>query len=151
MAAITIKTNIAIVTENIRRKLNLLADREYMLRPIAFDVIVLMTERIHGRGEAASGDQIGTYNNQYLKFRQAKHNRSADSKIIVSLTRQLENDWNVIATDKGYGIGFNNVFNAQKARWVEANKDKKIFSLSQSEREFVIERLQQLTADALNS
>lgn len=151
MASISIKTNINIVTENIRRKLNLLTDREYMLRPIAFDVIVLMTDRIHGRGEGSDGTAIGTYKNTYLKLRQEKYSRSADPKIIVSLTRQLENDWAVIATDRGYGIGFNNVFNAQKARWVEANKSKKIFSLSSDESDFVVTRIQQLTADALNS
>ncbi len=151
MASVTIKTNINIVSQSILRKLNILLDREFLLRPVAFDVIALMTERIHGRGEASDGNQIGTYKNQYLKLRQQKFKRNSDPKIIVSLTRQLENDWSVIATDRGYAIGFLNVFNAQKARWVEANKGKKIFSLSESEKEYVTGKLQQLTTDALNS
>ena len=32
----------------------------------------------------------------------------ADPKIIVALTRQLQNDWAVLATPRGWGIGFNN-------------------------------------------
>src|SRR5690606_38168279 len=49
-----------------------------------------------------------------------KYNRSSDTKVIISLTRQLENDWSVIATDKGYGVGFLNKQNLDKARWSEA-------------------------------
>ena len=78
-----------------------------------------------------------------------KYNRGADSKIIVSLTRQLENDWSVIATDDGYGIGFLNALNFQKARWVEQNKEKVIFSLSPAEQQHVNEVVAQLVKDAL--
>src|SRR5688572_4831161 len=108
MAAITIRTNIGEVSERILSKLQILKDKEYLLRPICFDVIDLMTQRIHNRGQASDGNTIGTYNNRYLELRQKKHNRSSDPKIIVSLTRQLENDWNVIGTEKGYGVGFLN-------------------------------------------
>lgn len=77
------------------------------------------------------------------------YNRSADTKIVVSLTRQLENDWNVIATDAGYGIGFLNPINFQKARWVEQQKGKVIFSLSGEEQQYVNETVNQLVRDVL--
>jgi hypothetical protein len=63
----------------------------------------------------------------------------------------LENNWSVIATDKGYGVGFLNPFNIQKARWVEENKGKKIFFLSESEQKYAIERINELVTDALNT
>lgn len=78
------------------------------------------------------------------------YNRSNDTKIIVSLTRQLENDWNVIALENGYGIGFLNQFNAQKAQWVEEQKDKLIFSTTASEETAAIEQINELVAQALS-
>lgn len=149
--SITVRSNIKIVSERIKEKLKLLKDREYLLRPVAFDMIDLMTKRIHVDGKDAEEKVIGTYNNRYLELRQKKYSRTSDSKIIVSLTRQLENDCSVIATDKGYGVGFLNAFNIQKARWVEENKGKKIFFLSDSEQQFAIERINELVTDALNS
>lgn len=148
MAAIAIKTNLPEVADRLRAKISKLRDKEYLLRPVCVDLIDLMTKRIHVDGAAADGSQIGTYNNAYLKYRQKKHNRTADKKIIVSLTRQLENDWSVIATAQGYGIGFKNRFNLQKARWVEQIKEKNIFSLASNELTYARDLITQLTNDA---
>lgn len=145
----TVKTNIKVVANLIRQKLEKLNDREYLLRPVALDVMELMTTRIHEDGKASDESQIGTYNSKYLQLRERKYNRSADTKIIVSLTRELENDWSVLATPKGYGIGFKNVFNTQKARWVEENKGKIIFNLSKPEFDFAIERINDLVSEAI--
>lgn len=145
----SIQSNIGEVTGNIEEKIKKLGDKEYIPRTLSFDLIDLMTKRIHIDGVAADGSQIGTYNKDYLSLRRRKFNRSADSKIIVSLTRQLENDWNVIATDDGYGIGFLNSHNFDKARWVEQNKGKKIFSLSATEQQYVNDTVDQLVKDAL--
>lgn len=145
----SIKTNIGEVTERIKARLAKIGDKEYIPRTLSFDLIDQMTKRIHIDGGAADGSQIGSYNSQYLRIRQKKYSRSSDNKIIVSLTRQLENDWSVIATDKGYGIGFLNPLNFQKARWVEENKGKKIFSLSPSEQQYVNDTVTQMVKDAL--
>lgn len=145
----TIKTNIGEVNERIEGKLKKLGDKEYIPRILSFDLIDLMTKRIHVDGLAADESQIGTYNSQYLKLRQSKYSRSGDRKIIVSLTRQLENDWSVIATNSGYGIGFLNPLNFQKARWVEENKGKKIFNLSPTEQQYVNDTVNQLVRDVL--
>lgn len=136
MASLTIKIqpNALSSTQN---KLLSLTDRQALLRPVAFDLIALMTQRIHDEGKASDGSQIGTYSNSYLKLR-AKEGRGKDEKVIVSLTRQLENDWSVIATPNGYGVGFLNPLNAQKAKWVEENKGKKIFKPTKEEREEVV-------------
>lgn len=150
MASIRIKTNIDVVSKNIRDRLDKLKDKDYLIRPVAFDVIDLMTKRIHIDGKAADDSQIGTYDTSYLKLRERKYNRKGDTKIIVSLTRQLENDWSVIATPNGYGIGFLNAFNVQKMRWVEAIKNKKIAFMSESEKDHALKRLQELVKRALN-
>lgn len=145
-----IRTNIAEVAGNIARKLQVLKDKEFLIRPVAFGLIDKMTERIHVEGRASDGGEIGSYSNNYLKRRQKKpYNRTGDRKIIVSLTRQLENDWSIIATDKGYGVGFKNQFNFQKARWVEENKGREIFSLTDDEKVYVTDYLNELTKEAL--
>lgn len=146
-----IKSNIKVVGGRIKQQLEKLKNKDYLLRPVAIELIPLMTERIHQKGEASNGNQIGTYSNSYLKLRQQKYKRDSNSKIIVSLTRQLENNWSVIATQSGYGIGFANPFNLQKARWVEGNKGKTIFSLSGPEQQYATERINELVSDALNS
>lgn len=147
---ITITSNIKLVAGRIKQNLELLKNKEYLLRPVAIEVIPLMTERIHQKGEASDNSQIGTYSSNYLKLRQAKYKRDASTKVIVSLTRQLENNWSVIATQNGYGIGFLNPFNLQKARWVEIVKGKKIFNLSKSETQYAVDRINELVKDALN-
>jgi hypothetical protein len=151
MAAIAIKTNLPEVANRLKTKLAKLRDREYLLRPVCTDLIDLMTQRIHMRGEASDSSQIGTYSKRYLLLRQKKYKRSSDTKVIVSLTRQLENDWAVIATKDGYGIGFKNRFNLQKARWVEAIKDRIIFKLTDKELEYAKLRLEELVSQALNN
>jgi len=148
---ITVKSNIKLVAGRIKQQLEQLKNKEYLLRPVAIEVIPMMTERIHQKGEASDEGQIGSYSNSYLKLRQNKYKRDASNKVIVSLTRQLENDWAVIATQNGYGIGFTNQFNLQKARWVEGNKGKTIFSLSKTEQDYAIDRINELVSDALNS
>jgi len=148
---ITVKSNIKIVTGRIKQQIEQLKNKEYLLRPVAIEVIPMMTERIHQKGEASDGGQIGTYSSGYLKLRQNKYKRDASTKVIVSLTRKLEQDWAVIATQNGYGIGFLNPLSLQKLRWVEAIKDKTIANLSKSEQQYAVDRINELVADALNS
>jgi hypothetical protein len=149
MAAINIISNIGEVTKELTDKLARLADKEDIPRLVSFDVVDLMTKRIHIDGGDSSGGQIGTYSKDYLSLRQKKFKRSTDTKIIVSLTRQLENNWSVIATNNGYGVGFLNQFNYQKARWVEQGKNKKIFDLAPKEIDYITGTIEELTTNAL--
>lgn len=150
MASITIKSNLGSVLTNLGQAFETLFDKNYLLRPVAIETIPNMTERIHNKGLASDGSAIGTYSSPYLKYRQKYANRSADTKVIVSLTRQLENDWSVIETPKGYGIGFTNSFNADKLGWVEEGKDKIIHELTTAEIDYAFERINELVANALN-
>lgn len=148
MASVT--TNISTVIDRLQSNFELLVDKEYLLRPLAIETIPLMKERIHEGGQASDGSQIGTYANSYMAARE-RAGRGESRKIIVALTSQLEQDWAVIATQNGYGIGFNNQFNLQKARWVEEQKSKIIFNLSAEEKQYITERIQELVNGAINS
>lgn len=150
MASLTIKTNIEGVLTSMGQEFETIFNKEYLLRPVAIETIPNMTDRIHQRGEASDGSQIGTYSNPYLRYRVKHAKRSADTKVIVSLTRQLENDWSVLETPNGYGIGFTNSFNADKLRWVEEVKGKVISELTASELDYVETRINELISDAFN-
>ena len=145
----TVTTNIKQVVDKLKTNFELLKDKEYLLRPLAQESIANMKDRIHIKGEGSDGQQIGTYSSGYLRLRQ-KIGRGNSTKIIVSLTRKLEQDWQVIATTKGYGIGFNSPNNIDKARWVEAQKKIIIFNLSGPEKQYITERLQELVNGAIN-
>lgn len=150
MATISVNTNIAEVSTRIIAKLEKLKDKEFITRPLCFDLLEIMKKRIHEDGKNSSGTAIGTYSRSYLLERINKYNRTADTKVVVSLTRQLENDWSVIATTNGYGIGFKNKFNLQKARWVEGLKGV-IFSLTAEENKYASDFIANQTHLALNT
>lgn len=149
MASIIITTNISKVLSSLASSFDLLKDKEYLLRPLAVETIPNMKDRIHKQGKATDETGIGTYSTGYMRVRE-KNKRGTDTKIIVSLTRQLENDWAVLGTQTGYGIGFNNPVNKDKARWVEENKSKIIFNLSPAEKQYIRERLNELINGAIN-
>lgn len=64
-------------------------------------------------------------------------NRTNDTKVVASLTRQMENDLSVLATEKGYGLGYKNAENAKKAEYVEGTYKKKTFALTAGEHQKV--------------
>lgn len=167
MAAISVQTDFSQVNEEILAALKQVRDPEYLLRPVAQEQIRLMHDRIHEQGLASDGSPIGSYKNSYMKIRESKYNRTADTKVIISLTRQLENDYGVIATDGGgFGVGFNSgsspapdpvdakkklISNYDKAGYVEKIFGKKIFDMTPDELNAAIDFLNELTQDALNT
>lgn len=149
MASITVKTNLSQFAEGLQGKLNKLRDREYLLRPVAFGVIDLITKRIHIDGIASDGRPIGTYTQKYIAGLRKKNNRGPGKTVIISLTRQLENNYSVIATQRGYGIGFLNDFVYKKSQWVEENYGKQIFALTESERTYALDYINDLVNEAI--
>lgn len=145
---VTVKTNITEALGLIHDQLKKLTDPNYLLRPVAQEQIRLMHNRIHERGLASDGNQIGIYSTGYMRTRE-ENNRSKDTKVIISLTRQLENDYAVIATERGYGIGFNNKHNFDKANWVQLTYRKRIFDMTNSELNEAIAFINELTEQAV--
>lgn len=80
--------------------------------------------------------QTGTFTGED-KVGKARPNyhRSTDTKVILSLTRQMENDLSVFPVSGGYGIGYNNQFNYEKSQWNEKTYKKRIWSLTEGEKD----------------
>lgn len=133
---ITIQSNIDVVAVRLIGKMEQIKQPDNLLRTIAENMRGELKFRIHTEGKNASNQEIGKYKNAYLKLRQRKYNRTADSKVVLSLTGQMENDFVVIPVAGGYGLGFNNPFNAKKAAWNENKfgKSAKIYALSEKEK-----------------
>lgn len=92
-------------------------------------------------GAVTKGDNAGASRPRY--------NRSNESKVVLSLTRQMESDYAVVATDDGWGIGFNNTHNADKARWNDKRYGPTIYELSKEEMNYAAERAAALLAQEL--
>jgi hypothetical protein len=76
-----------------------------------------------------SNKEYGTFTG-YVKTgtNRPVYNRTTDTKVILSLTRQMENDMNVVPSGNGYGIVYLNPDNYKKAIWCEATYNKKILT-----------------------
>ena len=67
------------------------------------------------------------------------YNRDNDTKVVASLTRQMENALTVIPLANGAGIGFHDDLNYNKSKWVEETYGKDIFALTDQERAEALE------------
>lgn len=104
-----------------------------LVRTVAQTMLGATRERIHEDGLNSRNSPIGTYSPEYIKVRARKYNRGTSSKVILSLTGAMENDWSVIPTGNlSYGLGFKNSFNADKAGWME-DEYGKIYALTPDE------------------
>ena len=80
------------------------------------------------------------------------YNRTSDTKVIASLTRQMENDLNVVASGNGYGIGYLNPENRKKADYVEATYNKKILTkLTTGEKELAVNTAEEFLPEYLKT
>lgn len=134
-------------------------ETDKLVRTIASTLTGMMRDRVHVQGKDANENQIGTYSPKYMKVRtndfksakivrgvnkgqaRKKYNRTSDTKVILSLTRQMENDMaicerNPIKIPYGYAIGYQNDFNFEKLTWLEKKYKKQILTkLSKNEEE----------------
>lgn len=67
-----------------------------------------------------------------------KYNRTGDTKVVLSLTRQMENDLSILPVNAGYGIGYNNPDNFKKSQYNEKTYKKRIWAPTIEEKELVI-------------
>ena len=131
--------------------------RDVMLRTVALDTVANMKQRIHVDGKNSDDQPIGEYTNAYMKRRQ-ENNRGTSKKVIFSLTRQMENDFSIVAGNgaTGYGLGFKNIDNANKAEWLQHNTRYKsggfgdVYKPTQLEIEHMRVVTEQFIADLLN-
>lgn len=150
---ITIQTNMNDVISQIEGQFNLVLDQDKMLRTIATTMVAVMRKRVHEDGLDANGSPIGTYSPAYLIERQKKpYNRTADPKIILSRTRQMENDMKAIPVEGGWGIGYSNPHNYDKAIANERRENVKILTaLTVQENDLVNQIANDFVTEALNA
>ncbi len=80
------------------------------------------------------------------------YNRTTDTKVVISLTRQMENDLNIVDSGNGYGIGYLNNDNRKKADYVEATYKKKILTkLTIGEKDLAIKTAQEYLPEYLKT
>lgn len=80
-----------------------------------------------------------------------KYNRTTDTKVIGSLTRNMENHMVVIPTDNGAGIGYTDDYNLKKAIWLDQTYKKKILTqLTTAELELATETADKFVTDIAN-
>lgn len=120
-----------------------------MTRLQATSLLAVMRDRIHVQGKDSSGGQIGTYTPAYIKYARKKEGRGTDNKVILSLTRQMENGYELYKLDNGTGIGFTTQEDWQKARWCEQTYKKPIFSPTAEEQAMVMQIAQDYIAKNL--
>lgn len=110
---------------------SLTTDKDQYMRAVVFGLAGELRQRIHVKGLKADGSRIGEYKNSYLKTRE-KENRGRDTKVILSLTRQMEQDFVPVAENDQFGLGFNNDTNFDKATWME-ERFPNTYNLSEEE------------------
>lgn len=79
-----------------------------------------------------------------------RYNRDLSRKVILSLTRQMENDLSIQALPNGWGVGYNNPFNYDKATWLQDDTyEKPIWLQSPDEEKAVKDRILKYIDDAI--
>lgn len=134
---ITIDSNFSQFKEEFEKQVREIVENA---NPILFagasGILALVSQRIHVDGKRANGSAVGQYANSYLRIRE-KNNRGADRKIILSLTRQMENDFTVVEVNGNVGLGFNNQTNFEKATFMEARFPGTYFISAEEEQVFI--------------
>lgn len=123
---ITISSNIGQVASRLTTKLKEFQGsiKDKVLRTVASDQLALVRVRIHQDGKNSEDTPIGTYSSAYLKYRQGKpFNNTSSEKIVLSLTRYLQNNFVVVPTEKGYGLGW--IQNEREAPKKKTNRKSK--------------------------
>ena len=131
-----LQTNMPVVLNTVNMKLSAL-DIKRMTNIQATTLMAVMRDRIHVQGRDSNGAPIGVYTPRYIKYTRRNAGRGTDNKVILSLTRQMENGYILVELPNGTGIGFSTHEDFQKAGWCEETYKKPIFKPTAEEKEMV--------------
>jgi hypothetical protein len=146
---ITMDSNGEVVFKTVQAKLTEI-DIDKMTRLQATSLMAAMRRRIHIDGLDSDGKQIGIYSPGYLKYVRPKHGRQEGPKVVLSLTRSMENAMVLYPIENGTGIGYTTAEQLQKARWTEETYKKRIFAPTEGEKNMVMEIAKSYIAEHLN-
>lgn len=136
-----IETNMDVVVNKVDIAMSDL-DIDKMTRLQATSLLALMRKRIHVQGLASDGNPIGNYSSYYFKKIRPKYGRKEGDKVVLSLTRSMEQGMILFPIAKGTAIGYATPELFQRAKWQEkrpAYGSRAIFSPTESERLIVQE------------
>lgn len=103
-----------------------------ILREIATTMRAEVGTRIHEEGKNAAGGDIGQYTSGSYKALRNRKGRRID-KVDLSFTRQMSNQFSVIATANGYGLGWADTEKTDRAGYLEKRYGK-IWALTEDEK-----------------
>lgn len=136
-----IETNMDVVVNKVAMQMSAL-DIDRMTRLQATTLMALMRKRIHVEGLASDGRPIGTYTKYYAEKTRPKFGRKEGNKVVLSLTRSMEQGMILFPIAKGTAIGYATPELFQRAKWQEkrpAYGARSIFSPTESERLIIAE------------
>lgn len=129
-------------------------DIDRMTRLQATSLLASIRKRVHVEGLASDGRPIGTYSKGYLKYTRPKYGRKEGGKVVLSLTRSMENSMILFPIENGTAIGYATAELLQRAKWQERRKaygSRQIWSPTDSEREMVEKIGQEYIQEHLNA
>lgn len=86
------------------------------------------------KGQAKKGD-AGVFTRGTNKGKpRPRYNRNTDTKVVLSLTRNMESYLQVIPLENGAAVGYFDEYNFNKSKWCEKTYGKDIFALTDDER-----------------
>ena len=146
---ITMDSNGEVIMKTVEAKLTSI-DIDRMTRLQATSLMAAMRRRIHVEGLDSESKPIGIYSPGYLKYTRPKHGRREGAKVVLSLTRSMENAMVLYPIEGGTGIGYTTAEQLQKSRWNEQTYKKRIFAPTEGEKNLVIEIAQGYIAEHFN-
>ena len=142
--------NMDMVLASMMRKVSELSSPESVSRAAATAVMPEIRERIHVDGKNEKGAEIGEYSLSYLKLRQRKYNRTSDSKVVASLTRQLENSYILgVVGKESYGISVATPLSFDKIKWL-TEKYGEVWMLTENEQKIAFDAAASQAIKVLN-
>lgn len=133
---IELTTNTLQICDGVIKQLSDL-DVNKIARLQASTLMAKMRRRIHVDGLDASGKPIGTYTPSYVRYARKEAGRQEGSKVVLSLTRTMENAMVDVPLDDGAGVGYATAEQLQKSKWCEETYGKKIFAPTEEEKQLI--------------
>ena len=135
-----IESNMDVVVSKLATSMSKI-DIDKMTRLQASSLMAMIRKRVHVEGKASDGSAIGNYSKSYKERVRPKHGRKEGYKVVLSLTRAMENGMVLYPIPNGTGIGYVTKELLQKAKWQEKRAcygSRPIWSPTEEEREMVL-------------
>lgn len=135
-----IESNMDVVVSKVTAAMSEI-DIDKMTRLQASSLLAMIRKRVHVDGNASDGSPIGNYTKSYKERIRPKHGRKEGYKVVLSLTRAMENGMVLYPIPNGTGIGYLTKELLQKAKWQEKRACygfRPIWTPTKEEREMVL-------------